>query len=67
MSGMPQEPVTQLSFPMTTIKAVDAYLRKACREREAAIMREDAGQAFQSNQQIAILLERRTVLSRTLT
>lgn len=66
MSGMPQEQVTQLNFPLTTIKAVDAYLHKACREREAAIRAENLDKAFEASSRIALLLERRTVLTAAL-
>lgn len=68
MNRMPQqEPVTQLNFPLTTIKAIDAYLHKECKAREKAIMGDDLSEAFQASQRIALLLERRTVLTIALT
>ena len=66
MSGMPQEP-TQLNFPLTTIKAVDGYLKRECTTREKAIAADDLGEALQATQRIYLLLERRTVLQNALT
>lgn len=68
MSGMPQEPVkeTQLNFPLTTVKAVDGCLKRECKAREKAILADDLGEALQASQRIALLLERRMILTNAL-